>query len=549
MTENTSRACAPAGRRRRHAGSVRSKLRRGLLVTAGAVLVIAAPSLLPRPLGTSTYVVTNGISMLPSIQSGDLVIARAASEYEVGDVVAFHSDVVNTTVLHRVVEVDGEQLVTKGDNNSWFDPELPTQDDVLGRIWLHLPGGGKMLAWLATPLHAAGLAASVSVLAGIAGVRSRRRRGHLAPKKRSRRAMDPKASASMRTVGSWFAVAGAALLALGVLAVTQPATETVGEEATFTQHVAFAYSTPPAPPLYPDGILTGEPVFLRLAQQVSLEITHRIESETATDLEGTVTVAAMLTGSGGWRRSIPLLPPRPLDDVDTTVVVTLDLPALHLVAEETAALTGAPTGTLRVAVTPTIGLVGTVAGQPVKEAFAPALAFSLDAVALRPEAGSGPEVAADSALTPSKAGTVTVPTSVPATLSHPLPGPDPTVTAARALGLAGGLSLLLLAGLLALIGRRRRNDEPARIAVRHRGLLVSIENAGGAPRGVTFDVSSFEALARVAEHHECLVLHHTLGDVHTYLVELDGTAYRYRVAVPSPTKRGRHSAGPRHGSK
>ncbi|MBI5714926.1 MAG: S24/S26 family peptidase [Chloroflexi bacterium] len=59
--------------------------------------------------GQTTYLIINGNSMSPLLQSGDLVIVRANSFYQIGDVVAYrHPDV--GAIIHRIVERDGDAL-------------------------------------------------------------------------------------------------------------------------------------------------------------------------------------------------------------------------------------------------------------------------------------------------------------------------------------------------------------------------------------------------------------------------------------------------------
>ena len=56
------------------------------------VLVVVWTGLLPRQLGGSmSYVIANGISMLPRYRAGDLVILRQEPSYHVGEVAAFHN--------------------------------------------------------------------------------------------------------------------------------------------------------------------------------------------------------------------------------------------------------------------------------------------------------------------------------------------------------------------------------------------------------------------------------------------------------------------------
>src|SRR4051794_12867730 len=98
--------------------------------SALAALVLATVWLFwPSTLGgATTYLTTHGISMEPRFHTGDLAVLGAADGYSVGDVVAYHSDSLNTVVMHRVVSGDAAGFTTKGDNNGWLDPDHPTED-------------------------------------------------------------------------------------------------------------------------------------------------------------------------------------------------------------------------------------------------------------------------------------------------------------------------------------------------------------------------------------------------------------------------------------
>src|SRR5262245_66672871 len=122
----------------------------GALAVAAAGLALVA--LAPTQLGGRTgYVVTAGTSMEPGIHAGDLVLTRAHSHYEVGDVVLYRSRTVDRNVLHRIVAKVGDGFVVKGDNNGYRDAEHPKADAVVGELWLKVPGAGRVLVALRRP--------------------------------------------------------------------------------------------------------------------------------------------------------------------------------------------------------------------------------------------------------------------------------------------------------------------------------------------------------------------------------------------------------------
>ena len=94
--------------------------------------------------GRATYLVVSGESMERAYSTGDLLVVRERSAYNVGDVAAFETG--EGAVVHRIVGGDGESgFVMKGDNRAEVDPWTPTNADIIGSPWLHVPGVGTVL--------------------------------------------------------------------------------------------------------------------------------------------------------------------------------------------------------------------------------------------------------------------------------------------------------------------------------------------------------------------------------------------------------------------
>ena len=129
----------------------------GLLILLTAAWAVFAPV----PIGgQATYVIVDGISMEPNFHLGDLVIVRAAQGYNIGDEVVYWSPDLGRYVFHRIVGENLDRFIMKGDNNAWTDSYQPTTADIVGKYWVYLPGFGKAVQWLRTPI----------VLALVAGV-------------------------------------------------------------------------------------------------------------------------------------------------------------------------------------------------------------------------------------------------------------------------------------------------------------------------------------------------------------------------------------------
>ena len=140
------------------------------------VVFVGAWALFLRPTslgGPATYIVIRGDSMLPGYHSGDLVILQAAGSYAAGDAIGYRvpeGEVgAGHVVVHRIVGGDGsEGFTVVGDNNPAPDPWLPRTSDVAGKVWLLLPGFGRVVATLHQPAVAGALAVSLLVMIALA---------------------------------------------------------------------------------------------------------------------------------------------------------------------------------------------------------------------------------------------------------------------------------------------------------------------------------------------------------------------------------------------
>ena len=77
-----------------------------------------------------------------ALPRGDLVLVRSQGSYRVGQIVAYHSRVFHTVVLHRIIGRAGNRYIFKGDNNNFVDFEHPEASQLIGALWLHVPGAG-----------------------------------------------------------------------------------------------------------------------------------------------------------------------------------------------------------------------------------------------------------------------------------------------------------------------------------------------------------------------------------------------------------------------
>ena len=112
-------------------------------------------NVLPMPFGVGMAVVLSG-SMEPELSVNDVIIVQQQDGYEVGDVVVYQSS--GALVVHRIVRIDGETVVTKGDANNVEDSEMSISL-IKGEVVGHIGGAGAMVRLLKSPLVSVGLLA------------------------------------------------------------------------------------------------------------------------------------------------------------------------------------------------------------------------------------------------------------------------------------------------------------------------------------------------------------------------------------------------------
>jgi hypothetical protein len=326
-------------------------------------------------------------------------------------------------------------------------------------------------------------------------------------------------------------------LGVGLLAWTRPATNRVAKSIAYTNKVRFSYrADAPAGAVYPTGtVRTGDPIFLRLVRQVRVKVAYRLTSAAPSRLTGTQEVLVRLSSPTGWSRTMQLQPPAPFNGASSTATVVLDLDRLQALIHRVEALTGAPAGAaFTVEVVPRLRVKGTLGGQALSARYAPSLTFQLDPLQLRAGAGGvGSATSRAASFAPSRGASVAATASTPNRLS--LRGLGLAVSTAR-WGALLGFALALGAALLVTLRERRRpTDLSSQIHARYGHLIVPIAAIMHDPSQPVVDVTSIDALAQVAERSERVILHHHRIGAESYLVDDDGTLYRYQ---PRPAAAG-----------
>jgi len=532
--------------------------------------------------GDTTYVVTDGISMHPRIHTGDLALVRPASSYHVGDIVAYRNPELHVVVLHRIHSISPSgRYRFKGDNNSWIDPGSVTSSAIVGKMWVLAPGlGGDLHSLHSPPVMATMVAVAVLLLFGGAGaeVRRRRRRGRPKPKWKAEEPKWKGATAPPRTAApdhapaaasavrsapaparaptlvpppanvrrapagpsyGGIAAAVAAVLAcagLTIFAWTSPTGRPAPSQTSYVQSGRFSYSaTTLAGAVYDtDRVTTGQPMFSRLVGPVQVRFDYRLRSAHFQGAGGTASLDAIVSAQNGWSRTVVLQGPTSFTGRHATVAGVIHLRRLQRLVEKVAVATSVPSVDFTLTLVPSVKAHGTLAGHPFAAAYAPKLPFSLTSYELAPvlnsaAAAAGPATAGRAAVFhPSQNASVAAAGSARVML-----GPAVfhlSAGFARILGPIGLLTALAAAALAAWQLRRdRRADEPTRIQSRYGEAMIAAVQSTLIHGGDLVEVESIEALARLAERYQSLMIHEQTATGHAYLVADNGTVYAYFV--------------------
>lgn len=70
-------------------------------------------------------------SMKNVIEIGDFVILKLGAEIHEGDIVTYKEN--NSFITHRIIKIQGDEIITKGDNNNTLDDPIK-RENVIGKV-------------------------------------------------------------------------------------------------------------------------------------------------------------------------------------------------------------------------------------------------------------------------------------------------------------------------------------------------------------------------------------------------------------------------------
>jgi signal peptidase I len=548
---------------------LRSRWSQAIFSAFWVVLIVAAwIAFAPTPAGgMSSYILIIGNSMEPNFHRGDLIIVHPASEYNVGDIIAYRNIELKSNVFHRIIEQEYGRYTLKGDNNSWLDSYQPSREEVIGKLWIHLPRVGSMIQFLRTPLNMALFAAALIGVLAFTIFATRSKDSRLMTKKPmkdsvadllrkfnlqkerdrtaafsdlqvasgksglSRLSVDPikdQPPANFGNIleGLFFALGFIAFvsLILGIISFTRPAFISVPDDVNY-QHIGlFSYSAAAPSSVYDSGTLqTGEPIFPNLTCSIDLNFQYYLAGDSIENIAGNYSITAqIIEPQTGWKRSIPLQVDSAFSGNTFDSRNELDLCKVTALIKSMETETEFHPGQYNLLITPQISVTGRIGGRELQDTYESRLMFRYDrvnfsVVSMDPESDpfsqSEPNFIREMR---NRANTI------------PLFGAEPSVPSLRVIALVG--LALSLAGIWAVwmyIQSIKQRNPDAVIQMKYNAMVVDIQSNGFKPASQAVEVLSMEDLAKLAEHNNAMILHETQGRLHNYLVQTDGFAYLY----------------------
>ncbi len=488
----------------------------GLLAGLVALWLAFAPTRIGGQVG---YIIVNGISMEPIFKSGDLVLVRKSPSYQVGDVVTYRDAYMGAYVIHRIIEVAPDAYVLQGDNNSWIDGYRPTDEQIIGKLWIHIPDVGRGFQFLRNPFN---MAVVLTLFGGafMATIFND-------PDSKKKNKSTAKGANGMLEIAMYMtAILAFLFLALTLFAFTKPITRQA-DDIAYQHNGVFYYSAQGAPNIYDaDTVRAGEPIFPRLTCSANLGFSYTLNSEAPVNVRGSHTLLARISNEqSGWQRSIVLNPPTNFSGDSYSTTADLNLCQIQDLVAQVEAQTGFRPSNYTLHIIPRVSIMGQVGGQEVFDSFETALVFRFDKVHFYL---ASPSSGASSPLIKSTIGSVKNPATQPNTFK--LLGFELGVAESRGFGLAG---LLILLGALGFIGAYlltlAERDQNAFIQVKYGPLIMNVYERGSDNATPVIEVTSIDDLAKLAERKNTMILHTLRNAQHDYFLQSDGTTYRYRV--------------------
>lgn len=470
--------------------------------------------------GWVTYVIVAGNSMEPGFYLGDLVLIRTQPSYGVGDAVVYNDPNMGSYVFHRIIGIELDRFILQGDNNSWLDSYQPTQAEIVGKLWFHIPKFGKAIEWMRTPVNMALTVASMGVFLMIDVFQKP------SPKNKKLNPM-PAFNFSGMTTLLGFGFFAFLFLILGIFSFTRPLSRPA-ENIPYQQEGYFYYSATGTPGVYDTEIVrSGEPVFPRLTCYLNIGFTYNLLGDRLQGIAGKQTMyARILDEPSGWHRTIPLTAETVFSGNTYFTTTTLDLCQVESIVNLVEKEAGLKQIAYTLEIVADASFNANVDGVLVSDSFVPKMVFKYDKIHFyldEEDSQADPLHVTKSSM----AGSSESVQNTVSILGFAIP-----VWLMRFISLLGFGVFLVSTGYVGMnMYQTTSQNQQALIRLKYGGMLVDVYEQNLAPTSSMIDVQSIEDLARLAERQGTMILHMSRNFLHYYFVQSNGTTYRYVIST------------------
>jgi signal peptidase len=123
-----------------------------LLISLTYLFTVVSPIIFKDfyPYGIRTAIVLTG-SMEPTLAINDFIIVKKPNNIELNDIVSYKSDNSKKEILHRVVSINGDEIITKGDANNKED--VPININQISGVYIgKVKYLGKIISFFTKPI-------------------------------------------------------------------------------------------------------------------------------------------------------------------------------------------------------------------------------------------------------------------------------------------------------------------------------------------------------------------------------------------------------------
>lgn len=482
--------------------------------------------------GLSSYVIVAGASMEPGLELGDLVLVREELDYRIGEVVTYQHPLIGP-IIHRIIQTEGDRFVLQGDNNDWIDSYAPTQDEIIGKLWIHIPNAGDVMNKLRSPAAIALFAIfiSIGIFSKMAGKSSK---GQRSQQDGSREGFQPPARSNAE-LDSYIFFAAAVLISsviLGIVSFSKPSSVNVSQEIPYELRGIFNYSAKAPLGIYDtESVQTGDPIYLKLTKELAVDFSFELITNDLDQASGSIMMNAVLRDPHGWNRTIELSPPIKFTGTNADASGVLDLSEVMRMIEALEKKTEFTRSDYTLTIQPTVISDAKFNGRAQLDEFSPELTFRLDGQQMylrSTETG----VSDTAQLSSMEMRSYLHEREIPNVIT--ILGVDIKVLLARGVSFIGlALSILVFSFILFSFANTTREGEAALINFRYGGMVLDINKGMPLDDHKVVEVGRIEDLVRFAERAGGMILHEYRWRRHVYYVQEGDTLFRYK---PKPVK-------------